>query len=726
MQKPSPALASSQKASASTAEFVGSATCSSCHEAQAKLYRGSHHERALRLPEPADRQRFEQSTPVTEQGGRIELVPATDVLVLSVPTAPDSRSSFPVAYVAGVAPVEQYILDAGRGRLQSLADTYQTEDEGPGSVGNWSHVYGPGGVAPTNPLHSLAPAQNWNHVCADCHSTGVERRYDATKDEYATRWAELSVGCEACHGPGSRHVAWAKDPESGERALPARLTRSQPWLPGGNGSPAHHPVDDTELETCAPCHSRRETLAEGGLPGSAFLDFFEPELLRDGRYHTDGQIEGEVYEWGSFSLSKMHAAGVRCSDCHEPHSGTLRANGDALCLTCHQAETFAGARHSHHAGPSSPACVDCHMPSQVYMQVDERRDHSIRVPRPDWTLRFGTPNACQACHANRPEAWADEQQRTWYPHYDQREGFAPALAAERSGRAGSLDLLLALAANESAPSLARATALEALGRHPGARSQAALARAGRSPDAIVAFGAAQGASLFPAPVRFELLIPLLSHPRLAVRVAVGKGLADAPLGELTPEARTALLSAWREVETSFEVAATLPATHVERAAFEMRRGRHDAAKAALKGALTRQPCFVPAWLNLAELARQSEDEAASQKAIERALSCEPESADSHYAFGLALVRSGRSVEALRELKRAVTLAPLDPRFALGLAAAQHTAGDRAGARRTLERGLQARQEDVDLLSALADCLGALGDVSGAERTRAELQTLMAP
>ncbi|HSC86428.1 MAG TPA: tetratricopeptide repeat protein, partial [Polyangiaceae bacterium] len=620
----------------------------------------------------------------------------------------------------------QYVLDVGRGKLQSLADVWQTADEGIGQVDGWRHVYGARGIAPGDPLHSLAPAQNWNHVCADCHSTNVERRYDPIKDSYASQWSELSVGCEACHGPGSQHVAWARDPAQGQKALPARLERSAPWLPGERGSPQHHPRDDGELQSCAPCHSRRETLAEGSRSGARFLDHFEPELLRPGRYHADGQVEGEVYEWGSFSLSKMHTAGVRCSDCHEPHSGKLRAQGDGLCLTCHQAETFAGEKHSRH-GPrdGAPGCVDCHMPRHVFMQVDARRDHSLRIPRPDQTLRFGTPNACTSCHGERSAAWADARLREWYPRYDQRPTFTEALWLERQGRRGALDALLALARDEAAPSLARATALEALGRHPGAASQAVLAEAARSQDALVALGAALGAGQFPAPVRYELLIPSLAHPLRAVRVAVARGLADAPLDELTVEARQALLAGWHEVDASFQVGATLPAVLVEKAAFELRRGQPDAARSALKQALVREPCLVAAWLNLAELARRSEDEEASRKAIDRALACDPNSAEAHYARGLASIRGERQSEARQQLQRAVELAPGDARFALGLSAALRSTDPR-GARRLLERALEARQEDTGLVSALADCLAALGDSVGASRERTRLEELLGP
>ena len=147
-----------------------------------------------------------------------------------------------------------------------------------------------------------------------------------------------------------------------------------------------------------------------------FLDAYLPALLEPGLYHSDGQIDGEVYEYGSFLQSRMHAASVTCSDCHDPHSLKLRAEGNALCAQCHLPERFdLSAHHNHEPGSAGAQCVNCHMPTKTYMVVDARRDHSIRVPRPDLSISLGTPNACTPCHADRPAQWAAEAVAGWYP-----------------------------------------------------------------------------------------------------------------------------------------------------------------------------------------------------------------------------------------------------------------------------------------------------------------------
>jgi hypothetical protein len=202
-----------------------------------------------------------------------------------------------------------------------------------------------------------------------------------------------------------------------------------------------------EIEVCAACHARRQSLtSQSSAPGDRFLDNFVPALLRTGLYHADGQILDEVYVYGSFLQSRMHGAGVRCTDCHERHRLGILAEGNALCTRCHNPEGTprfptlkpgqfdSPAHHFHRDGSDGAQCANCHMPARTYMGVDPRRDHSFRVPRPDLSARLGTPNACTLCHDDKTDAWATEQVRAWYP--EGRSGrlhFSEVLAAGRAG-----------------------------------------------------------------------------------------------------------------------------------------------------------------------------------------------------------------------------------------------------------------------------------------------------
>jgi len=319
---------------------------------------------------------------------------------------------YSIAYTFGVYPLQQYLIAMPGGRLQAFGialDSRPKDERGQ----RWFHLYPDEKLPAGDRLHWTGPDQTWNYQCADCHSTGLKKNYDLGANTYATSWTDVDVSCEACHGPGSRHIAWAS---SGEKAKPAdgvdKMGLTNRLKPTDNGHWEMNPANGiarrteklvaTELDTCAACHSRRKVIAKNPVPGENYLDAYLPALLEPGLYHADGQIDGEVYEYGSFLQSRMYHAGVACSDCHDPHSAKLRADGNALCGRCH-------------------------MSTKTYMVVDLRRDHSFRVPRPDLSISLGTPNACTQCHAGRSTEWAAQTVAGWYPggrptnpHYGRR------------------------------------------------------------------------------------------------------------------------------------------------------------------------------------------------------------------------------------------------------------------------------------------------------------------
>ena len=702
--------------------FVGSATCAPCHQAESEAYLGSHHARALMAPSPElAKTRFDGAHFSARLAGATQFSLKDGAPFASTPLAGGHRASFPIAYVSGVWPLEQYVVATERGKLQSLGVVWDSRTARDGGS-KWFHVYGQDGILPGDPLYFTAPAQNWNHVCADCHSTGVERRYDVSADSFDTRWAELSVACEACHGPGAEHVRSAKVGAPSRFAV--QLERSEPWLPSATGSPTPRAQGNVEVEVCAPCHSRRTPLKEGFVASDPFLDSFEPDLLRPGRYHADGQVEGEVYEWGSFLQSRMYRSGVKCSDCHEPHTAKLYASGNALCVRCHEPSRFDVASHRHHEGAAGPRCIDCHMPPTTFMQIDERRDHSIRIPRPDLSVEYGTPNACTGCHAQKSAVWARDWLVKWFPTSTKRAHFVEALGRDRKGTLDAPSALRKLIDDLSVPSIARATALERVGNYATDKTLRSLRAALESPEPLVVYGAVLGAAELPVPERARLLVPLLEHRLRAVRIAAGRALASTPRAHLSASARASLERAFAEVERSFDVSASRPEAHVERSAYELARGKLAEAEGSLQIALRLQPCLVEAYLNLADLSRQRADEAAAQRALRSALACNPQSAAAHHALGLWQIRAGQAKPALASLKKAVELAPAEPRFSYVLAVALAGGGDRSAAIHELTRALGVRPNDANALRALAGYLREAGQLERAAEVRQTLDALL--
>src|SRR5690606_14920877 len=298
---------------------------------------------------------------------------------------------------------------------------------------------------------------------------------------YRTTWAEANVGCQACHGGGRAHAESARATQATESGKPQPTTNRA--LAG-----AHAQVDH-----CATCHARRTRLVEDATAGAPLLDQFMPDNLRADLYHTDGQQLEEVFEYGSYRQSRMYQAGVACTDCHDPHSGKRRADGNALCTACHNetpdrtrfpglkpAKYDGASHHFHTAGQAGSQCVDCHMPSRNYMVVHGRRDHAIRIPRPDLSAKLGTPNACQDCHADRSAEWAAEAITRHFGPRSHPPHDGEILAAARRGEPGAVEPVHGLIGDMAQPAIVRATAVETL-----AALGSVQPAAPRDPDPVV-------------------------------------------------------------------------------------------------------------------------------------------------------------------------------------------------------------------------------------------------
>ena len=138
--------------------------------------------------------------------------------------------------------------------------------------------------------------------------------------------------------------------------------------------------------------------------------------LNRGSTFPDGKIQDEVYVYDSFLQSKMYAAGVTCTDCHNPHTLKRKSEGDKVCSKCHSEEKYtATSHHKHKKGSTGSSCVSCHMPARTYMGIDSRNDHSFRIPRPDVSVEMKeVPNACNLCHKDKDAQWATDAMKKWY------------------------------------------------------------------------------------------------------------------------------------------------------------------------------------------------------------------------------------------------------------------------------------------------------------------------
>jgi predicted CXXCH cytochrome family protein len=715
------------------ASFVGGQVCSGCHATEAERWKGSHHALAMQKATQATVLGDFADTRIEHFGVVTTFSRSGDKFIVATEGSDGSPQKYEIAYTFGVYPLQQYLIAFPGGRYQALGIAWDSRPKEAGGQ-RWIHLYPDQKLPAGDRLHWTGRDQTWNYMCADCHSTNLEKNYNLATNTYATTWTDVDVSCEACHGPGSRHVDWAKTPApaaaGAERlGLTTWLKPTDPGVwemnPDTGTARRSAPLVSAELDGCAACHSRRKVIAQDHPPGVRFLDAYLPAYLEPGLYHADGQIDGEVYEYGSFLQSRMHAVGVTCSNCHDPHSAKLRAEGNALCAQCHMPARFDAREHHHHApGSAGAQCVDCHMPTKTYMVVDARRNHSIRVPRPDLSVSLGTPNACTQCHADRTPEWAAQAIAGWFPHGRQTmPHYGTALHAGRIGAADAEQQLDRLILDRNQPAIARGTALLLLRRYASAASEAALKAAIVDPDPLVRLAASRALPPSTSPATLLAAASLLRDPVRAVRIEAARALAGTDLLALPPELQTAFVNATKELVAAELVDADRPEAHLNLGLLETRRREPAKAEAEYRTALRLDPAFVPALVNLADLDRARGMDGQSAELLRKAISIEPNNADVQHALGLLLVRRHEYAEALDLLRKAHELAPDNARYAYVYAIALNSTGAPAEAMALLERAHRQHTTDRDLLMALVSIARDTGDFATALRHARELVTL---
>jgi tetratricopeptide (TPR) repeat protein len=648
------------------ARYAGSQSCRECHAAQFESWAKSNHGLAERNVDAAmDTAAFSpertfhhgtQDSTATQIDGK----PAVKTLGFD-----NKHAAYTVARVIGHDPLRQYLVEGAGGRMQTLEVAFDPKRN------EWFDVYGDEDRKPGEWGHWTGRGMGWNAMCANCHNTRLRKNYDEATDTYRTTMAEMSVGCESCHGPMKAHVEWRKQYPGSKEADPTlkKFTRDQVF------------------DTCGSCHARRRELTGDFVPGDSFGQHFQLTTVDESDlYFPDGQIRDELYEYGSFHGSKMHTAGVRCADCHDPHAAKPRLLGNVLCLRCHTgapgqipestviAPVIDPVAHSFHKADSTGAqCVNCHMPVTTYMQRHPRHDHSFPIPDPLLTKERGVPNACNKCHTDKDADWSLAATEKWWGEKMKRPSRerVQTVAAARAGTLQSGAPLLTLLRNEP-NGYWKASLIRLLGAWSAdAEVSRAFLEYAQHPDPLVRTAAVQalesvGGQLGAAAQ--QILARRTEDAERAVRVAAVSALRAPP--DLQSRA-------YRELMHALDLAADQPTGQLQKGAWAQAHG--DAA-----GALAH---------------------------FEKAVSWDPNSGGIRHEYAVLLSSLGRTQDALKQMEEAVRLDPKQAEFRFKLALAWNETGNMQNAVREFEETVRIDKRHARAWYNLGLARNALGQTA---------------
>ena len=374
---------SAQQATAASAHYTGSLACEKCHQQVYEHWKKTPMANVVRDP----REHPEAIIPDL----------ATD------PLAKFTKDQ--VALVYGRLWKQRYFTKIGDDYFPEPAQWDVTNHV-------WRPYFVPKGADWWEPFY---PPDNMQRptgpTCDGCHSVDY--------NIHTKMVLEWNVGCERCHGPGSKHVA---HPSRGNILNPARMDYVQ------------------ANDTCIQCHSQGRPLTNpiegkyydwpvGYRVGLNLRDFWQLEDHTLGEttftHFPDGTAHKNRMQGNDFVQSVMYRRGITCFNCHDVHGtdnyAQLRKPADKLCLDCHGPMSLDGPRtatleeHTHHkTGTPGSQCVSCHMPKiEITIADVDVHAHTFAFISPGMTDKYKIPNPCTSCHTDKSTAWATEALRHW-------------------------------------------------------------------------------------------------------------------------------------------------------------------------------------------------------------------------------------------------------------------------------------------------------------------------
>ena len=686
--------------------------CVGCHESAVTDWEKSDHANAM-APATAQTVLGDFSGGTTSHYSQSAKFSVKDDIYSITFTEGDKTRTYTVDYTFGHYPLQQYLIETSPGKLQVFPFAWDTRAEEEGGQ-RWYPMHAEEDILPADRLHWQQPLQNWNGMCADCHSDGLKRNYTMATNTFDTTWDNINVGCQSCHGKITPDHSESESQTSALGMSGALQQEMGNWL-RKDGEPVASwngdKRDNRFMDTCFACHSLRSPLTDGFTPNKPYLDQFSPNLLTQPLYHADGQIHDEVYVYGSFLQSKMFKAGVNCLDCHDSHTMKVKTDTNGLCQQCHASEIYQQPEHLNHAPDSAGGqCVNCHMPQNTYMGVDTRRDHSFKVPRPALAAQIGAPDACTSCHSEQSAEWAERKISDLYkkrnPLSQGEQRFIKLLHAHRLPEAEHF----ALINDTSLNAIYRASAIAMLPNSVQQLGDTDIASWVSSEEPLIRLATAQVGMLLSDADKNKRYQSLLRDEYRAVRVQAASHLLNA-----NPDSLEGFKQALDELLTSHIVSSWRGEGAMNLSMVQAGQSQLAPAISSLLHAVSADPYFDAAYVNLADLYRMTNQTGKEADILAKGISTSPRSPMLRFSYALHLIRQGDKPEALSQLKEAVKLDPANLRYAYTYFVALDDAGKTKQALSMIKMKLAAFNYHPQLVQLGLGFAQKLGDRESYER-----------
>ncbi|WP_404812594.1 multiheme c-type cytochrome [Capnocytophaga canimorsus] len=675
-------------------EPISPETCRDCHQKEYTDWQSSHHFKAMEIATQETVLGDFNNTTYTADGVTSHFYKKGDKFYITTTGSDGKPHDFEVRYTFGFYPLQQYLVAFEGGRLQVTRQSWDSRKQ------RWFHQYEKQHIPHDDWLHWTGNAQNWNLMCASCHSTHLKKNYNPTDDTYQTTYTHLTVSCESCHGNTQKHLQAVKDKNYVK----------------GSDSLWNISEQNTEILRCAPCHSRRGEIGGEFIDSNSFLDNYLPEIPSTPNYYADGQVLEENYKYASFLQSKMYQHGVRCSNCHDPHTTKLKAQGNQLCSQCHDTEKYNHQTHTFHQPQSEGSlCVKCHMPTKTYMGNDIRHDHVFRIPRPDLSAKYNVPNACNECHSDKSAQWANTHAKKWYGNLNKNNHFDEDLILGSSSKnPNRIENLKRLLASEDYPEIIKATALHYTSEILTQTSIELLKSHLNHNNEQIRYQAVRGLNNFPITYYETEILPLLKDKIRAVRIATAD-LCLNHYGLQTALTKNGFQKAFNELESFILHQSDFASGSAIAGDFYAKTEQHQKALKFYQRALHKDKTLNYVRLNLATLLNGQKRNSEALKMLQEAASYEPKNAQIVFRLALLTYEMEQPELSLKYFEKTIQLEDKNPRVYYNYGLLLQEMGKVKQAENIFLKGLQQWADHKDLRYALYTLYAQQGQFEKAKK-----------
>jgi tetratricopeptide (TPR) repeat protein len=662
-------------------EYVGNRQCKSCHQQEHAAWETSDHFKAMLAPNDSTVVGDFDNAVFTADGVTSRFFKRGNDFYINTEGPGGKNQDYKVEYTFGYFPLQQYLVSFAGGRMQVPRVSWDVKAK------KWFHQYAGQKIPHADWLHWTGAAQNWNTMCASCHSTNLQKNYDVVQDNFHTTFSSINVTCESCHGAGKKHVDYMKSGayKTGEK------------VPGFYINLVTNQL--AQINACVPCHALKADISADLIQSTELLDNIIPQIPTTEHFYADGQVKDEDYIYTSFLQSKMMHRGVKCSNCHNPHTGKPLFNDNNLCLQCHSKTYDDPSHHFHQINTEGAQCKSCHMPGDNFMGNDFRHDHSLRVPRPDLSVTYGTPNACNKCHNDKSNEWAAAAVVKNFGN-DRKYHFAEDLIPGSKLDANAEGHLQKILNDTASPAIIKATAAYYLGNIFTPSSIQTLVRALQNKEAIIRYHAIRALANSPAENWQQVAAPLLADKVRAVRIAAADLFLTIPPDQISDAYQHAFAQAKDELSRYLYFQADFADGNVMLGDHYLRLTDYQNAEKFYLRALKKDSLLNYTRLNLSVVYSATGNNTEALKVLQTAAQISPRNDRVFYNMGLLYTELKDTAAAAQNFDKAVRLNSVNPRLYYNYGLVLYHQNKIGKAVAILQKGLELSPADSDLREAL--------------------------